>query len=250
MKTIPKMGELLLDKGMISMSQLDTALEDQSQNGGRLGPILVSLGYISAQDIDRALPAQPVSRLGERLIENRVITEKQLQEALEYQKENSGLLGEALVSLGYVKAQDIENNLLIMNRKVPIGEALVQNGVITSVQLDKALEFQRKSGGLLGDILLSLKMISSDLLYRHLANQKQIGRPGINLDLSQSKKLPFAVARKYHAVIVNSLRGYHLLAVGAKLDDTAIAEIEKLLENPVEQTLASQTEIDRYSALF
>ncbi len=248
MNNIPKIGELLLEKKIISRPQLDAALEEQSQKGGRLGPILVSLGYVSAEDIERILPAPPASKLGERLVENGAVTEDQLQKALEYQQENGGLLGEALVSLGYLKTGDIENNLLIMNRRVPIGEALVRDGIITAAQLDKALEFQRKSGGLIGDILLSLKMVSSDVLYRQLANQKQIGRPGLHLDLSQSKKLPFALAQKYHAVIINKSIRYYLLAVTSKLDDAIVGEIETLLNTPVEQTLASQTEIDMYWA--
>lgn len=243
-----KLGELLLAEGKITASQLDIALKEQELHGGRLGTILVSLGYVTPEDINQAIPPPPTTRLGERLIENGAITEEQLREALAYQQENGGLLGEALVALGYTSTEVIERNLQVLNRRIPIGEILVQNGEISRAQLDQALAFQRKSGGLLGDILLSLKMITPEVLYRYLANQDKLGRPGAQLDLSQSQKLPFEMARRYQAVILSSLTGCYLLGVVSKLNDAGVSEIEALLHYPVEQVLISRSELDTYWA--
>ena len=248
METAPKLGELLLKNGIITEIQLETALKEQQEHGGRLGPILILMGYISESDINHVLPPPPPSKLGERLIEKKLINDSQLQDALEYQQENGGLLGEALISLGYANRETIENNLMIMNRRLPIGEILVQDGAISKEQLKKALDFQRKSGGLLGDILLSLKMISGDVLYRYLANQNRLGRPGLNPDFSRSRELPFETAKKYQAVVVGGLRSRSLLAVSAKLEKEAVTEIETLLRNPIEQILVSEKEIDMYWA--
>lgn len=49
--------------------------------------------------------------LGEILVEAGEITTEQLQEALEFQKENGGLLGEILVGLGYIQDDDIKKHL-------------------------------------------------------------------------------------------------------------------------------------------
>ena len=47
-------------------------------------------------------------KLGELLLKDMVITQEQLQKALDYQKANRGLLlGEALVKLGFVDAKTI-----------------------------------------------------------------------------------------------------------------------------------------------
>ncbi len=46
-------------------------------------------------------------QLGELLIERKVISSEQLQKALDYQKVNSGLIGEILVQLGFAKEEDI-----------------------------------------------------------------------------------------------------------------------------------------------
>ncbi len=49
--------------------------------------------------------------LGEILVEAGEITIDQLNEALEFQKENGGLLGEVLVGLGYIQDEELKQHL-------------------------------------------------------------------------------------------------------------------------------------------
>ncbi len=53
-----KLGEILLEEGMISQKQLEEAVAFQSKEGGRLGEILVKLGYIEEEQIVIALSKQ------------------------------------------------------------------------------------------------------------------------------------------------------------------------------------------------
>ena len=46
-----QIGELLLEENYITAEQLESALKYQRQNGGRLGSILVHLGYVDAADV-------------------------------------------------------------------------------------------------------------------------------------------------------------------------------------------------------
>ncbi|MGB4006650.1 MAG: type II secretion system protein GspE, partial [Halanaerobiales bacterium] len=46
-------------------------------------------------------------RLGELLLDFNYITQKQLEEAIEYQQKNNVRLGEALVELNYVQPDDL-----------------------------------------------------------------------------------------------------------------------------------------------
>jgi hypothetical protein len=48
-------GEVLIEKGYITPEQLETALAIQKEKGGRLGWILMSLGYISRLQFYEAL---------------------------------------------------------------------------------------------------------------------------------------------------------------------------------------------------
>jgi len=49
--------------------------------------------------------------LGEILVAAEEITEEQLAEALAFQKENGGLLGEILVGMGFISDSDLEAHL-------------------------------------------------------------------------------------------------------------------------------------------
>ena len=47
MPEIPRLGEQLILLKMITPQQLQTALKIQENDGGRLGPILISIGYVT-----------------------------------------------------------------------------------------------------------------------------------------------------------------------------------------------------------
>ncbi len=52
------LGEVLIEKGVITKQILDKALEAQQHEGGLLGMILLSGGYISEMNLIEALAAQ------------------------------------------------------------------------------------------------------------------------------------------------------------------------------------------------
>ncbi|HSV96517.1 MAG TPA: hypothetical protein VLM75_06215 [Spirochaetota bacterium] len=54
-----------------------------------------------------------------------------------------------------------------------LGEMLLENGEITREQLDKALEVQKKEGGLMGIILVNIGFISEKTLVKFLAVQAE-----------------------------------------------------------------------------
>ena len=60
----------------------------------------------------------PKKKLGEILVEGGQLTRDHLNEALSYQKSNGGLLGQILVSLGYVTEVDVVSALAVQ-MKIP-----------------------------------------------------------------------------------------------------------------------------------
>ncbi|MDR1727566.1 MAG: type IV-A pilus assembly ATPase PilB [Acidobacteriota bacterium] len=52
---VTQIGELLVKENLITAEQLDAALKYQRQNGGRLGSILIHLGYVEDDDITSIL---------------------------------------------------------------------------------------------------------------------------------------------------------------------------------------------------
>ncbi|MDP8212193.1 MAG: ATPase, T2SS/T4P/T4SS family [Candidatus Zapsychrus exili] len=54
----PRMGEILLKKGLITLEQLEKSLETQKKQGGRIGEIFISLGFISEENMIAELGLQ------------------------------------------------------------------------------------------------------------------------------------------------------------------------------------------------
>src|SRR5215471_10465175 len=83
-------------------------------------------------------------RLGDLLLKEKRITQQQLQEALNYQKQKGGKLGFALVSLGYAKEAEI-TALLSKQFGVPsiaIGQFQIDASVIKLVPAETAQKYQ------------------------------------------------------------------------------------------------------------
>ena len=53
-----QLGELLLEKGIISQTQLDKAIKIQKEKGGLIGQIFVTLGYVKEEEIAQVLTVQ------------------------------------------------------------------------------------------------------------------------------------------------------------------------------------------------
>jgi type IV pilus assembly protein PilB len=83
-------------------------------------------------------------RIGELLLKEKRITPEQLQEALNYQRQNGGKLGFNLIKLGHVKEEEI-TSLLSKQYGVPsiaLGQFEVDPGVIKLVPAETAQKYQ------------------------------------------------------------------------------------------------------------
>ena len=112
--TDKQLGELLIEKGLLTHEQLTNAISIQKQKGGLIGELLVALGFLNREDIQTVLDVQKGldkkgehKLIGQLLIEKGLLTGEQLDHALRIQKVKGGLIGEILVALGYVKETDI-----------------------------------------------------------------------------------------------------------------------------------------------
>lgn len=70
--------------------------------------------------------------------------------------------------------------------RIRLGDVLIQKGLITAEQLDRALEEQKKSGGLLGETMVTLGIVSEDALIDTLCEQLGIEY----LDLRKVEEIP------------------------------------------------------------
>jgi len=78
------LGHILMSKGKVKDSDINSALQFQSRRKMRLGELLIEAGLIDDNDLQYALEEQKVrgQRIGEILLSSQVITEDQLLSAL------------------------------------------------------------------------------------------------------------------------------------------------------------------------
>nr|WP_246628009.1 glycosyltransferase family 2 protein [Paenibacillus oenotherae] len=132
-----RMGDSLVNAGIITAAQLETAMTAQKQFGGRLGDILIDMGFATDEQVSRLMSDQPdKGRLGDQLVEARLITENQLRQALQFQQQSGGLLGDILLSLQLLEPEDLYRAIATQNNIGRIGSELSIN---TPVRLPETL---------------------------------------------------------------------------------------------------------------
>ena len=120
------LGELLLSARRITSAQLDTALIEQGARGGQLGALMIARGWVSAPEIELLLMLQErlgqaraarrgPARLGHLLVSRGTITERQLADAIEVQRNGGRRIGEVLVDRGHAKPAEIARGLKLQS---------------------------------------------------------------------------------------------------------------------------------------
>ena len=130
------LGALLIEKGLLTQSELDAALAEQRRTGRLIGQILVHSGALSAFALAQALteqhgvelqteadldanprPQAAWRPLGRLLVEEDYVTKAELRKALRTQRESSGrrLLGEILVAEGFLSGISLARALAAQN---------------------------------------------------------------------------------------------------------------------------------------
>jgi len=167
----------------------------------RLGEVLVSGQFITAQDLDRALSEQQATneRLGEVLVRLGILSEMELHAVLAYQgvgdmtpaERGAAVrykLGELLLKARRVSKPQLEQALAEQERtNERLGEVLVRLNLISATELDAVLTWQddhSRQGAkavrfVLGEVLVASRVITREQLEQALAEQqlsrRQIG---------------------------------------------------------------------------
>jgi cellulose synthase/poly-beta-1,6-N-acetylglucosamine synthase-like glycosyltransferase len=128
-----------------------------------------------------------------------------------------------------------------------LGDLLLDAGLVTRPQLERALALAERSGVRLGAALVSLGVVSSDELAEHVARQQQlpfVAIRGMDLDRTVATLLPEAFARA-HGMLPVALdeAGTVTLAVEDPMQGAAIAEAVRLIERPVALAITTRDDV-------
>jgi type II secretory ATPase GspE/PulE/Tfp pilus assembly ATPase PilB-like protein len=129
-----------------------------------------------------------------------------------------------------------------------IGETLVARGLIAPLDLDRALEEQRRGGGLLGDVLLGLGCVSEEALARVLAETAEVPflpAEDADADPQAVALVPEAFARR-HDTAPLGLDGHTLRVLQANpFDVLALDELQRMTGRPIEPVCGTRSEVRR-----
>lgn len=187
-----------------------------------------------------------VQPLGEILVDVGRVSRLQLAEALQIQKEERGRIGEVLVTLGYMTKRQIRLLIAEHKKRIPLGEYLVEAGVITPEDLDFALVQKSDSRDPLGQILVRLQIIDEERLAKFLS--QQLDMPYIEpykrlVDLNLFTRLP-RVFMQHNLILPISKNSGIVTVVVAGLPDEAITlQLSAVFGDEIDLAISTPTKI-------
>ena len=258
--TTQRIGNLALEKGLISQEQLDEAVEEQQRTGGLLGRILISRGIMTEESLAKLLAEQVgleyVAMPDEASFDDRLASYLLRLDAVQfnavpYKEEGSELIIaiadprripdiEAIVQRPIKFVVSPESAVLkrieemYADNKGRLGETLLQNKKLKREQLRKALEEQNKLGRVkpLGEILVDLGYVMQ-LDVDDALNRQRSGGGRLEDTLVQSGKIsPEMLARSLAMQL-----GYEFI------DESAVKV------DPYAVTLVPEATARRYTAM-
>ncbi len=127
-----------------------------------------------------------------------------------------------------------------------LGEVLLERGVLTQPQLEKALAHQQQHGGLIGQIFIQLGFATEEEIALTLT--AQYGFPYLPLDnyeieAALAMTIPEATARQYCLIPIDRIGNALTIAMSDPTNVQAIEEIELLTKCVVQTFVSTSTDI-------
>ncbi len=130
----------------------------------------------------------------------------------------------------------------------PLGELLMERGIINQSQLDEGLRIQQEKGGLIGEILVDLGFVKEDDIAQALTAQYgfpylPLGNYDVDLDIASI--IPGRVARQYLLVPIDKIGNNLTLAMSNPLNVQAIEDVELLSGCSVQTFVSTSSDIKK-----
>lgn len=188
-------------------------------------------------------------RLGELLIEQGLISQEQLDEALEMQKMfPDQTVGQLLCRLGYIRESDLSLVLDQKNKRRKLADILLKEGVIDQQKLSQARELSRQNDIPLERALLKLRFIDEEQLARSVAAQfdlPYVEIHSISLDPDLARYISSVYAQKHMLVPISMIGNTLTLAMAQPLRHHDIRQLEDNIRLKIISVIASEASVLR-----
>jgi type IV pilus assembly protein PilB len=137
---------------------------------------------------------------------------------------------------------DVKND-----RKSKLGDLLIEAGLLTKEQLQIVLDYQKKTGLQLGEILEKLGLVKEDDIINYLVSQQieTVDLKNIVIPRSLVKKIPFQLIEKYNIIPIGIKDDTLTIATSDPTDDEAIEQVQLLTNLAVNIVVATASGIKK-----
>jgi type IV pilus assembly protein PilB len=127
-----------------------------------------------------------------------------------------------------------------------LGELLIERKIITAEHLQKALDYQKVNGGLIGEILVQLGHAQEEDIAQVLT--AQYGFPYLplsnyDIDAECTKLVPDQMARQYCLIPIDKIGNNLTVAMSNPLNTKAIEDVEMVSKCVVQAFVSTTTDI-------
>lgn len=190
-----------------------------------------------------------VKKVGELLVDQQLITQDQLKEALELQKVFPDQpIGQLLCKLGFIKESDLSFILDQKNKRLKLVDILLDGGLLDQQKVSHAREVSKQSGISLEKALLKLNYVDEESLAKVVASQYDMPYIHINaaeLDLSLSRFISAVYAQKQRLAPISKIGNTITLAMAHPLKAHDIRELEDSIRLKIISAIATETSISK-----
>jgi hypothetical protein len=158
-------------------------------------------------------------RLGELLVQERVITDAQLQVALRLQAASQSYvpIGHVLLAQKCISRKILTLMLHRYQKRARLGEVLLKAGRITPAQLEEGLEYQRRTSVPIGQVFIHLGWLSEAAMRDALCTQLHVNFVDID---------PIVIDRDLARLVSEPFARRHSLVPLLRVDDVVVIAMD------------------------
>ena len=195
-------------------------------------------------------------KIGEILMKERLITIGQFQNALKYQKKlkKHMPMGQILVHQKAITQKLLNFVLNRFQKRIRLGDLLIQSGVLTKQQLEVGLKHQKEMGLRLGDALIKLDFITEQVMKQTLCTQLNIpflDFANITLKPELSKLINKNYALKHGVVPIATVGQTMTLLMNDPTNTELIEELQRITGYCINVVTSTNADImDAFAELY
>jgi len=189
----------------------------------------------------------PEKKIGELLIENKLITTEQFNEALEVQQMNpTQPIGQLLCQMGFLKSNDLELVLDHNNKRRKLGDILISQNLIDEERLNNALKVSKLEKIPLGRALIRQHLIEEEHLSRAVASQydmKFVNLAGVRFDKAMSGFINASFCQRRRIVPIRCRDNCLTIAMAYPLQRDELSQLESWSKMRIVPVIAKESDI-------